>query len=174
MSINKAALTDRTNLLTATRAEIVGPSMPSERSRIVTVVEDSISLGDTEGPVFIEDAQNNQQEVVYFSRESPTRKYGAGVLHPQIDQHDVEVEPDDTVGFTPDEEKTEIEGVEASSTDDEEERVADVGDRENVDPEAGAEPEPLREPTFKTSSMGISFCVHLPDESGVRVQLPRK
>ena len=84
MTVNQESLLDRCRLLTLTRAELVGPSLVSENSRILTVTEGTIDLGDADGPVFVTDGYGAKQEVVYYARENPTRKYGVGVMHAQL------------------------------------------------------------------------------------------
>lgn len=177
MTINQNALADRCRLLSLTRAELVGPTQMGESGRTLPVVDSVIDLGDAEGPVFTNDTAGTPQEVVYYSRENPSRKYGVGVLHPQPARGEqanaTEPEIEDRVGFTVTEGQSEIELEADQSEQVEEERVAAVGDRENIDADAGAEPEPPATHSFKSSSMGISFCVRLPSGSGIEIGFPQ-
>ncbi len=177
MTVNQDAIEDRCHLLSLTRSELVGPTLYCESSRTLPVVNGVIDLGESEGPVFTNDSVGTPQEVVYYSRENPTRKYGVGVLHPQPrsgeQPEEIEPEIEDRIGFTATPGETDIE-LEANQEEfAEEDRVAAVGDRENVDTDAGAEPEALTTHSFKSSSLGISFCVYLPAGSGIEVSLPQ-
>ncbi len=177
MTVNQDAINDRCHLLLLTRSELVGPTLHCGNCRTLPVVNGVIDLGASEGPVFTNDSAGTPQEVVYYSRENPTRKYGVGVLHPQPRSGEqpekIEPEIEDRIGFTVVPGGTDIE-LEANQEElAEDDRVAAVGDRENVDTDAGAEPEALTKPSYKSSSMGISFCVHLPAGSGIDVSFPQ-
>lgn len=173
MTVNQNAIKDRCHLLLLTRSELVGPTLYLGTRRTLPLINGVIDLGESEGPVFTNDSTGVPQEVVYYSRENPKRKYGIGILHPQHKSGEQPEGIDDRIGFTVAPGETDIEHEPNQEEIAEEDRVAAVGDRENIDTDAGAEPEALRTHSFKSSSMGISFCVHLPVGSGIEIFFPQ-
>lgn len=165
---------ERTRLIEWTRGEVVGPS----RSMVApTVIEfrgrdfiDPVALRN--GPIVWRPSPDaDTQEVLYFQRETPHRKYGAGTLHPTSQARSTEADPDvdahavDTLAIEPDE----VESLEDLTSDD-------------IDSEDAQEQSDLSEPAedFQVTSsdvrcpstMGISFCARLGLRGRIVVRLP--
>src|SRR6266852_2177834 len=101
-------MSERSNLIAWIRGELVGPSRYLVEPPAI----------DFHGPEFVDpDPQrrgalawrpaegDDIQEVLYYERETPHRKYGVGLLHPAAAPHAVALAPDsaaaeasDTVG----------------------------------------------------------------------------
>src|SRR5262249_14711224 len=78
-------MSERAELVSWIRGEVVGPSPPLTEPAVMEMHErefvDSVSL--RRGPVaWRPDPASETEEVLYYERESPHRKYGAGLLHP--------------------------------------------------------------------------------------------
>ena len=78
-------MTERSSLIECIRGEIVGPSQPITQIKVIEFKdrEFSDSVAARTGPLaWRPNPQEPLQEVLYFERETPHRKYGAGALHP--------------------------------------------------------------------------------------------
>src|SRR5689334_2910672 len=96
---------ERTDLLASIRAEVVGPSLSNDDSAKV-VFADRLLLDDSpnrRGPAVWQTPEGVYEEVLYYDRESPHRKYGAGVLHTESNGDVTPVSPlIDPLGAEPD------------------------------------------------------------------------
>ena len=156
-------MSERSELIDWIRGEIVGPSRPITD---VTIIEfqgedfhDAVAM--RSGPLaWRPDPTAPAEEVLYYQRETPHRKYGAGVLHPgpQLAPVPVQVATEaqvaaaaaDTLGIEPD-------------TDDLQEGTAeDDDDRNEGDDSDASDDFDVTSPDVRhPSTIGISFCVHL-------------
>src|SRR4030042_5490799 len=78
-------MSERSKIIEGIRGELVGPSRPLAEPALVEFNNrefvDPVPL--RRGPlVWRPDPDVDLQEVLYFERETPHRKYGAGLLHP--------------------------------------------------------------------------------------------
>src|SRR5688572_20010239 len=111
-------MSERSNLIAWIRGELVGPSRH---------LAEPHSVG-FDGPVFVDPETQRRgalvwrpaegddtQEVLYYERETPHRKYGVGLLHPAGAPHAVFLAPDSAAGEASDTmgvESQEIQGPE--------------------------------------------------------------
>lgn len=109
------------------------------------------------------------QEVLYYDRESPHRKYGAGLLHPvfapssgPVSVEDQAATSADTVGVELDSDEIEL-GNAGHDTESGDEIADSTDDFEVTSPD-------VRHP----STIGMSFCVRLNDKGQIIVRLPQK
>jgi hypothetical protein len=116
------------------------------------------------------------QEVLYFERETPHRKYGIGLLHPSVTREVTGSDQEamvatDTLGVSGDDDSAAVDG----------EVLGDL----SIDSEQGAESDDLLLASLDgddfevtssdlrhPSSAGISFCVRLNPEGRIVVRLP--
>ncbi|HCO27058.1 MAG: hypothetical protein CME31_22460 [Gimesia sp.] len=164
MSSPENAVKDRANLLALTRSELVGPSRYLDKASEVKIVEGTVRLDETQGPVFVKNADTGVfEELLYDRNEGPTRKYGIGILHPtwQSQQPAIEDELEDVVGCD-----SSVESDESDESD-EVSIPAKSGDGDDEsDPDL-----PLTN-RFRQSTLGVSFCVRLPENSKLAIALP--
>jgi hypothetical protein len=168
-------MSERSLLIDWVRGEIVGPSRPITD---VTVIEfhgedfnDATAM--RSGPLaWRPEPDAPAQEVLYYQRETPHRKYGAGVLHPGPQfasaprevaaEAQVAAEAADTLGIEPD-------------TDDLQEAVDGEEDErpEGDDADASDDFEVTSSDIRHPSTIGISFCVRLTADDRIVVRLPQ-
>jgi hypothetical protein len=167
-------MNDRSLLIEWVRGEIVGPSRTLSSSTVVEFngkeFSDAVVL--RSGPIAWKPTpEGDSQEVLYFERETPHRKYGAGVLHPgpqaftapQPDE--VAAQAFDNVGVD----------VEAQSSDEESEEPVESNAREDRADLADASDDfEISSPDVRRpSTMGISFCVSLNPDSAITIRVPQ-
>ncbi len=162
-------MSERAILIEYLRGEIVGPSRDFGVPALVSFAgrEWKESEPRRTGPAgWRESGDAHIEEVLYFDRESPHRKYGAGQLHPDgiakespQEEADAALKATDTLGAEV--EPDEVEVSDRSDKSDEPEEPAVGDDFEVSSPD-------VRHP----STMGISVCVHAPPGSNIRVTLP--
>ena len=79
-------MNERSEMIECIRGEIVGPARILKEPSIVDFV-DSDFRHDSQWPngpiVWKPGPEDDLQEVLYFDRESPFRKYGTGLLYPE-------------------------------------------------------------------------------------------
>ncbi len=157
------------------RSEIIGPSSPLADPSVIQFANRDFNDHEVlrRGPLAWQPEPDAElQEVLYFDRESPHRKYGAGLLHPPgalaaappadqtameaTDTLGAEADPDD-VANAPDPE------ADALSSADDDSTSSDVADDFEV-----TSPD-----TRHPSTIGISFCVRLADDGQLIVSLPQ-
>jgi hypothetical protein len=164
-------MNERRTLIEWVRGEIVGPSNfgnPGVAGFVDRVFKDPVAKRKgrlawkprPDGPL---------EEVLYFEGESPNRKYGAGLLHPQ---EEAPQSPSDMAAAA-----TDTQGVDASDRDEREDSQPDADDyaEEAGETAAGSASDDFEvcgESTRKPSTMGISFCVELAADASLEVHLP--
>ncbi len=154
---------ERSEIIERIRSEIVGPSRslaPAASGFSDKVLQDPIA-NRRGAMVWQPTADGDAQEVLYFDRESPHRKYGTGLLHPpgwdtSQDEAQAALDAADTVGA-----ETEISEAD-SGQDDEPENEAESDDEFEV---TDAD---VRRP----SSLGISACVRFSEGGELVIGLP--
>lgn len=169
----KVAVTERSLLIEWIRGELVGPSRPITETTVIDFsgldFADPIPLRN--GPLTWQpNPSTDHQEVLYFERETPHRKYGAGLLHPATlpaapapDQ--VAAEASDTLGIEPEADDLE----EAALGDESDEREsADTSDLADPSDDFEVTSPDIRHP----STIGISFCARLDAGGRIVVTLP--
>ncbi len=161
-------MTDREKMIAWLRAEIVGPSRPLTPGTSVQFEEKvwTDSVAARSGPVVWRQTPDSQvQEVVYYQRETPHRKYGVGLLHPygQVAPDQVAANSADTLGA-----ETDRDDESATSEQEADDELA--GDGEGT--EAADEFEVTSADVRQPSTLGISFCVRLGVNSQLLVSLP--
>src|SRR5262245_45936859 len=169
-------MSERAQLIDWIRGEIVGPSRPITDVATIEFLGDSFidPIAMRSGPLaWRPDPNTPGQEVLYYQRETPHRKYGAGVLHPgpqfvpAPDQTAAEAQAaadaSDTMGIEPDTDELQEGAVDAEENDREGSDDADASDDFEV-----TSPD-IRHP----STMGISFCVRLDAEDRIIIRLPQ-
>jgi len=175
-------MSERSKMIEWIRGELVGPSRPLAEPALVEFnnreFADPVPL--RRGPLaWRPDPDVDLQEVLYFERETPHRKYGAGLLHPTgastttplPDQ--AALQATDTIGAEPeaDEEPDDNpDGMPEDSQDNAEELgVGEGGAGSNASDDFEVTSPDIRHP----STIGISFCVRLNLKGQVVVRLPQ-
>lgn len=165
-------------MITWIRGELVGPSRPLVGSVVVEfsdrVFSDAIPF--RSGPLAWKPAADaDTEEILYFERESPYRKYGIGLLHPSTAPETMPT-PDQTALWVTDSIGAEPETDERGA-DDVTPEYGDATDELAAEGTASAEPADDFEVTSPDvrhpSTIGISFCVNLDVNGRVSVRLPR-
>lgn len=161
---------ERSEMMECVRGEIVGPSRP-------TAVPVEINFTGTDfieleprrrGPVIWRPESSAESgEVLYYDRESPHRKYGAGLLHPAGS-------PPLTRDHDPMGSETKLEDETDGGPDDEQEERDTTSVEEPGDLDDGMEDFEVTGPDLRRpSTIGISFRVRLEQEGGIAITLPR-
>jgi hypothetical protein len=164
-------MNERAKLVECLRGEIVGPARPISEPDLISFsareFHDPVSK--RKGPLaWIPPGQTERQEVLYFEREAPHRKYGAGLLHPTTAPPATEDEQAAAAGAADLGFDTE-EATEEDTT----EEVKNSGDRslggdaDNTDDFEVTSPD-VRHP----STIGISFCALLRDGGELVIRVP--
>ena len=147
---------ERSQIIEWIRGEMVGPARPLKEPTLVAFA--GMVFNDSEPQrrgqiVWRPRDGTDPEEVLYFQRESPHRKYGMGMLHPVAANPISPEEVTDTIGV----DNLETEGDDDDNGDD----SSDSDDFEVTGPD-------IRRP----STMGISFCVRLQERGRLIVKLP--
>ena len=174
-------MSERSEMIEWIRGELVGPSRPLAEPTLVEFANrefvDLVPL--RRGPLAWRPAPDAElQEVLYFERESPHRKYGAGLLHPAATPAttpppDQALQATDTIGAEPgaDESPADVPNGAAAEGDD------DADDPDAAEGGAGSDTSDDFEVTSPDirhpSTIGISFCVWLDVNGQVVVRLPQ-
>lgn len=165
-------MTDREQMIAWLRAEIVGPSRPLKAITCINFQEkvwiDAVAA--RSGPVGWRPTPDSQvQEVVYYQRETPHRRYGVGLLHPygQVGPDQVAANSLDTLGA-----ETDRDG---ESHESEAETDADVADDSGTSEttDTADEFEVTSADVRQPSTIGISFCARLAENSRLLISLPQ-
>ena len=163
---------ERTNLIATIRAEVVGPGRPDHEPTMVRFADRVFidDLANRRGAAVWETPEGELEEVLYYERESPYRKYGAGLLHPDgiidanIQATGGPASPVDALGADP--EQGDEDGSAAEDENGE-------GDQIAAETTAGEEEfEVMSADVRHPSSIGITFCVALRPDGRVTVELP--
>lgn len=169
-------MSERSELIAWIRGELVGPSRPLVIPSIATFHEkdftDAISL--RRGPLGWQPTPNVAiEEILYYDRETPHRKYGAGLLHPAgtlqctpVSPEQVAVEATDTLGVEPDENEapSNVAGDEADES-----NVSEGTDYIDITDDFEVTSADVRHP----STIGITFCVNIVSDDRIIVRLPQ-
>ncbi len=169
-------MSERSVMISWIRSELVGPSFPLTEPTVVGFSNrdfvDPVAL--RRGPLaWLPDSNTDLQEVIYFDRESPYRKYGAGLLHPfeaaAPRPDEVAAQASDSVGAEPGdniaEDFIDSETDDGSDEDDFPEGVATLDDSDDFEVTSAD----IRYP----STIGISFCVRFDNQGEILVKLPQ-
>lgn len=166
-------MNERSLLIEWIRGEVVGPSRPiTETTRIEFNGRDFADANPMRsGPLTWRPTPDaDAQEILYFERETPHRKYGCGVLHPSTPL--TSPPPDqlaaiatDTLGIDPEENQLEgsAEGDEAD-----EEDAGEASDLADPSDDFEVTSPDVRHP----STIGISFCARFDPTGQLVIKLP--
>jgi hypothetical protein len=162
---------ERSELIELIRGELVGPSRTLTDPIVIEFLDADYIDPDPRrrGPLgWRPFAESDIEEVLYYDRESPHRKYGVGLLHPaeNISPDQAAAEASDTQGIEPGEDLTAENGV--HDNDDEQEGVDEGGVAGLSDDFEVTSPD-VRHP----STIGLSFCVHLSAVGRITIRLPQ-
>ncbi len=175
-------MSERSRMVAWIRGELVGPPQALAEPTIVEFVNrefvDVVSL--RRGPLAWRPAPDaSLQEVLYFERESPHRKYGVGLLHPAAEPatnpspDQVASQANDTFGAEPAQDESPADAPNDATSEDN----ADAVERSEPDSGAGLETSDDFEVTSpdirRPSTIGVSFCVRLDANGQVIIQLPQ-
>lgn len=173
---------ERSELIAWIRGELVGPARPLTDPVLVEFADREFTdlVPSRRGPIAWRATPNGEiQEVLYYDRESPHRKYGAGLLHPAAtpaaastpDQ--TALQASDTVGAELEPDET-SEVATAEPEDEESQETIEPG---QLPAGAGADDSDDFEVTSPDvrhpSTIGVSFCAELGIDGQVAVQLPQ-
>lgn len=169
-------MSERSEMISWIRGEMVGPSRALSEPAVITFTKgefvDLVPL--RRGPLAWRPAADvDLQEVLYFDRETPHRKYGAGLLHPgapltvaatpQPDQ--IAMQATDTIGVDTESD----DAIDASVDADSAATAADGSSASDISEDFEVTSPDVRRP----STIGLSFCVHLGEDGRVIVRLPQ-
>jgi hypothetical protein len=176
---------ERSELVTWIRGELVGPS------RYLT---DPVAV-DFHGREFADPSPHRRgplvwspvegedcEEVLYYDRETPHRKYGAGLLHPagSVSSDVVAALATDTLGIEPEDNDVSFTGASSEGDDigGESRREADDsgsndGEGSGAAADQGDDFEVTSADIRHPSSIGVSFCVDIGTDGRVIVRVPQ-
>jgi hypothetical protein len=165
-------LKERSDLIAWIRSEIVGPALPLHDPQIITFEQRAFvdTLHQRRGALAWQpDDTSGIQEVLYFDRESPHRKYGTGMLHPagmdrETSADTIAAKASDTLGVD-----TDLEPDSGADTDGEDPEIAQSDERADGSDDFEVTSADIRFP----STIGISFCVECGSESALRISIPK-
>lgn len=173
---------ERSELIGWVRSEVVGPSTPLSTPRVIEFNSQK-EFQDPEpnrrGPLAWRPAPDAvPEEVLYYERENPYRRYGAGLLHPadtfQCDAHSqgaAAARAADTLGTDRDflEEDASPAGEQGGDAD--EGTVADAA----AMPDISSDEFEVTSPDVRyPSTMGVTLCARLGEEGQIVIRLPRQ
>ena len=171
-------MSERSGMIEWIRGEMVGPSRPLAEVAVITFVGGEFvdPVGQRRGPLAWHPTPDAPlEEVLYYDRESPHRKYGTGLLHPgaSLNAPGVVAPPpaDETALHVTDTLGVEAEADEVAEDGEVTEdgnTAEDSGSFETADDFEVTSPD-VRQP----STIGISFCVHLAADGRIVVRLPQ-
>jgi hypothetical protein len=162
---------ERSELIAWIRGEIVGPSFwlaEPERAAFSGPVYNDNSSQRRGSLVWLPAGEQELQEVLYYDRETPHRKYGAGLLHPgalSIAESSPDVsaaEASDSMGS----DSTDEDATDAGPDDTDTLGGAEEG---NSDDDFEVTSTDIRHP----STLGISICAKIAASDRIVVRLPR-
>jgi hypothetical protein len=170
-------MSERSDMMEWLRGEMIGPARRLSEPAIATFIKGEFAdaTAARRGPLaWRPDPQADPEEVLYFDRESPHRKYGAGLLHPgaAVLAATVAAPPPDTVAL----QSTDTLGAEIQQ--DEVETIAENGEDDATYADMGtsdtSEDFEVTSPDVRhPSTIGISFCAQLGADGCVLIRLPR-
>lgn len=165
-------MSERSKIIEWIRGEIVGPARRLSEPAVATFTERVFAdcMAKREGPlVWHPQSAGCPEEVLHFDRESPHRKYGAGLLHPEMpgmaaSPDEVAMQATDTVG-------AEVEDEEGEGDTTEGQDDAPVGGSTASD--AADDFEVTGPDVRRPSTIGVSLCVRLNTDGAVVIRLPQ-
>jgi len=176
-------MSERSQMIEWIRGEMVGPSRPLTDPESATFTNrdftDLVAL--RRGPLAWRPAPDVAlQEVLYYDRESPHRKYGMGLLHapavpaivpPPNQAAQSALQATDTIGAEPgaDEQPDEVN----DNQPEEDDETDETGTSISAAPDASDEFEVTSPDVRHPSTIGISFCVQLDARGSILVHLPQ-
>lgn len=163
---------DRSSIISWVRSEVVGPSLLDSPGIAVftdRVFQDAVAA--RKGPLAWKPTGDDlPQEILYFDRESPHRKYGAGVLHPlpidsaAADRVNSEAEAALSAADTI--------GVDSDPHTDEGERRGSEDEARLVEAASDDEFEVSDPDLRRPSTLGVSVCVRMERGSTLFIHIP--
>jgi hypothetical protein len=168
-------MSERSEMIEWIRGEIVGPARRLSEPGIASFNNEKVFTDNTplrRGPlVWHPQPDADAEEVLYYDHESPHRKYGAGLLHPET--HGIVISPDEVAMQATDTVGTEFEGE-----DGEDDTTTNGGDDAPVGSSTSSDATDDFEVTGpdvrRPSTIGISFCVRLDADGAVVIRLPQR
>lgn len=170
-------MNDRSEMISWIRSELVGPSRPLSAPQEIQFQDRVFSdpIPRRRGPLAWRPPNEKAlEEVLYFARESPHRKYGAGLLHPGAASQ-LGPRPDeaalvaaDTIGAELDDAPVDGDNEPLDVEDGELDDAAGVTDQGASDDFEVTSPD-VRHP----STLGISFCASLSSQGRLVIRLPQ-
>ena len=164
-------MTDRAELIAWIRGEIVGPSRWISDPALVTF--SGKDLNDAEGRrrgalAWLPSPADENQEILYYDRETPHRKYGAGLLHPGGAPASAQA-PDMAAA-----EEADSMGSESADNDTASGSSDDGDDSDHADDSNLADDFDVSSPDIRhPSTMGISLCATVGANDRIVIKLPR-
>jgi hypothetical protein len=164
-------MAERSSLIAAVRAEIIGPERwltPPTEARFVDGTYLDPDNGRRGSLAWRPEPDGELEEILFFDRESPHRKYGGGQLHPIL--NGASVAPSEVAA-----QSTDTLGVDLSDTEDSEPSTdsGEGGYADLVTDEVEDEFEVTSPDVRHPSTIGVSCCVRIGSGGGVRVRLPQ-
>lgn len=166
---------DRARLLEWLRGELIGPSVRLCEPTLITFNDREFTDSTTQrqGPLaWLPTPESDAEEILYYQRETPHRKFGAGLLHPEGQDSQTPdraaVEATDTLGIDPNNDDVTGDSIQESD-DGESADLRDASDGDTTDDFDVTSPD-VRHP----STLGISFCVRLDAGGRVILTLPQQ
>ena len=176
-------MTERSQMIEWMRGEMVGPARPLSDPELAVFTNRDFSdlVPMRRGPLAWRPTTDAAlQEVLYYDRESPHRKYGIGILHapvlppatlPPNQAAQAALLATDTIGaeLDADEQSDEAGGNQAEETEETEDSDSATSNR----PDASDDFEVTNPDVRHPSTIGISFCVQLDERGSIVVGLPQ-
>jgi len=164
-------MSERALMIAAVRAEVVGPSQPLAEPTVIAFADRLFSdpLPNRRGAITWRSSPGAAvEEVLYFDRETPHRKYGAGMLHPETQAH--AVDPAEAAAAVTDTLGVDTDGVEDAnpSSDDDSKGDDDEAESSPAVEDFDVTSLDVRHP----STIGLSCCVSLGGDGSVTIRLP--
>jgi hypothetical protein len=167
-------------MLAYLRGEIVGPSVPLREATVAVFSGERfpVPAGEPDAPavpyVWCPSEESGQQEVLYLYRETPHRKYGTGLLHPQEERAVNADEGEDRQGADVESGDTQEAAVSAGNEEQEQAGFEDEdalpeSEDNPLEPEISVVSADVRHP----STMGLSFCATFGPDARLVVRLPQ-
>lgn len=170
---------ERSELIGWVRSEVAGPSTPLSTPRIIEFNQQK-EFHDPEpnrrGPLAWRPAPDAApEEVLYYDRENPYRRYGAGLLHPAgsdaRSQDAAAAVATDTLGT--DRDLLAEDGPPAGEQGDD--AAEDAAFDAAATPDAASDEFEVTSPDVRyPSTLGVTFCVRLEDGGQIAIRLPRE
>jgi hypothetical protein len=163
-------MNERADLISWLRGELVGPAQPLASPFLAQFEAKTFTDPEPKrrGPLAWQPVPDgSSQEVLYYDRETPHRKYGAGLLHPVPTEASSAPSPDTVAAEASDELATESHEEDVST-----DEQADSREGRNSEDTAADEFEVTSPDIRHPSTMGISFCVALSPDGEIVVRLP--